>query len=200
MRVARSVHTPPSRILPSLPPRAMDRFEEEALPHLSEIRALALRLTGDGDEAADLVQDTYYRAMRYWDGYQKGTNCRAWLARICRNQFLRSRELQRRRHEEAMKAHGTWTREALHPGPVADPAELTWSRIVRARVRDALEELPGTYQEPLRLRVFGEMRYREISDLLGVPEGTVKSRLHRGRRRLAAELEDQMPDRVARTS
>lgn len=178
---------------------AMDRFEEEALPHLSDIGALALHLTGDRDEAADLVQDTYYQALRYWDSYEQGTDCRAWLARVCRNHFFRSWRRRKQRYEGTVGAGRGRTRESLHPGRIADPSELTWTRIFEERLRNALGELPETYREPIRLRLFGELSYREIADLLGLPEGTVKSRLHRGRRRLAEELELHPSDREALT-
>lgn len=171
-------------------------FAEEALPQMDAVYRFALRLTG-GDEAGaqDLVQDTYLRAYRSWSSYTRGTNCRAWLFTICRNLFLRQRERQGRRPESPASSIDA-DLEATNPrslfGPVGprDPERAFFDSFVDAEVAAAVDRLPEEFREAVVLSDLEGLAYAEIAEVLGVPLGTVKSRLYRGRRLLQEALYD----------
>jgi RNA polymerase sigma-70 factor (ECF subfamily) len=168
-------------------------FVEEALPHMEAVHRFALRLAaGDDDEAGDLVQETYLRAYRAWEGFQSGTNARAWLFTICRNVFLRSRERRGRAVEipvdadpevEALAATaGAW--EAMN----ADPERAFFDSFVDADVLREVDRLPEPYREAVVLVDLEGFSYDEAREMLSLPVGTVKSRLYRGRRLLQQAL------------
>ena len=167
-------------------------FDEEALPHLDAVYRFALRLSGSRDTAEDLVQETFLRAFRGWEGYTPGTRCKSWLFTICRNVFLRQRE-RGQRHERAV-------RELSDDGPGdvvnplwaatagVDPEGRFFDALVESDVLREIEGLPEEYRIVVLLSDLEELSYREIAELLELPLGTVKSRLFRGRRRLQASL------------
>jgi len=169
-------------------------FEEEALPHLDAIRAFSLRLTGSASDADDLVQDTYLRAYRFWHQYALGTNCNSWLSTICRNAFIR-RWRRRIRQRELLEKEAPVTLRAADrrstrcfASAVKDPERTSLGHIVTDDILEAMDRLPSAYRESLRLRLVDDMAYREVADMLDVPVGTVKSRVHRGRRILQESL------------
>jgi RNA polymerase sigma-70 factor (ECF subfamily) len=163
-------------------------FESEALPHLDALFGLALRLTG-GDDARseDLVQDSVLKAWRSWDRFEVGTNCRAWLMTILRNTFINQYRRDRSRpaqveFEEIAEGPGAGT---LYD---ADPEGRVFDRLVNEHVIRAIEELPDEFRVPVVLADIEGLGYQEVADTLGIPVGTVKSRLFRGRRRLQERL------------
>ncbi|MEJ2481740.1 MAG: sigma-70 family RNA polymerase sigma factor [Gemmatimonadota bacterium] len=163
-------------------------FEAEALPHLDALFGLALRLTG-GDEprSEDLVQDAMLKAWRSWDRFESGTNCRAWLMTILRNGFINlyRREMSRPvkvEFEEIAEGHGSGS---LYE---ADPEGRVFDRLVNDKVLRAIEELPDEFRIPVVLADVEGMRYQEVAETMGIPVGTVKSRLFRGRKRLQESL------------
>jgi len=171
-------------------------FEDEALPHLDAVYRFALRLSGSVDEAEDLVQETFLRAYNAWDQYQRGTRAKSWLFTICRNVFLRRRE-RAQRHEEILSENV----DRDGPGPEVanplwsstagfDPEGEFFSSIVDERIIEALEDLPEEYRTAVVLSDIEGLPYAEIAEMVGVPVGTVKSRLFRGRRRLQEVLFD----------
>jgi RNA polymerase sigma-70 factor (ECF subfamily) len=171
-------------------------FEEEALPHLDAVYRFALRLSGAADEAEDLVQETFLRAHNAWDQYERGTRAKSWLFTICRNVFLRRRE-RAKRHDEIVSE--TADRSGSGPEPVnpvwssvmgVDPEGDFFDSIVDDRILESIAELPEEYGTAVVLSDIEGLPYAEIAELLGVPVGTVKSRLFRGRRRLQEVLYD----------
>ncbi len=163
-------------------------FESEALPHLDALLGLARRLTG-GDEARseDLVQDTVLKAWRSWDRFEVGTNCRAWLLTILRNTFINQyrRDMSRPAQvgfEEIAEGPGAGT---LYD---ADPEGRVFDRLVNEHVIRAIEELPDEFRVPVVLADIEGFGYQDVADTLGIPVGTVKSRLFRGRKRLQEQL------------
>lgn len=162
-------------------------FEIEALPHLPALFGLALKLTG-GDRAAaeDLVQDTLLKALRRWDTYEPGTNCRAWLMAILRNEFLSG---CRRRKRRGTSLDFEDLDEWLHvEGQSLPDAEEALPVRLDDEVADAVHGLPEHFRRPVVLCDLMGLSYAEVAEHLGVVTGTVKSRLYRGRRALRSRL------------
>jgi RNA polymerase sigma-70 factor (ECF subfamily) len=171
-------------------------FHEEALPHMDAVFRFALRLSGSKDEAEDLVQETFLRAYRSWAQYTPGTQCKSWLFTICRNVFLRGRE-RGQRHEEIISEtvdRNAGAFEVVNPVWVraveADPEGDFFRSIVDEEVLLRIQELPEDYRTAVVLSDLEGFTYQEISEMTGVPVGTVKSRLFRGRRILQKALYD----------
>jgi len=156
-------------------------FEELAMPLFDRLYNFAHWLTQDREEAEDLVQETYAKALKGFRSFQPGTNFRAWIYQILRNTFLTSRT--------GSKATATVPLELESDDkvlPVASdtPESILLQRSDQQLVQEALDRLPVPYREVLLLCEFEEMSYQEISATLGVPMGTVMSRLSRARRAL----------------
>lgn len=171
-------------------------FVEEALPWLDAVYRFALRLTGGReDRAEDLVQETFLRAYRHWDTYTPGTSCRSWLFTICRNAFLRSEE-QRGRRNEVLDSEIEYTSEAMAATVEmdrirqADPERAFFDSFVDDEITAAIARLPDEFREAVILSDLESLSYQEVADVLGIPIGTVKSRLYRGRRLLGRALYD----------
>lgn len=169
-------------------------FAEEALPHMDAVYRFALRLAaGREDEAEDLVQETFLRAHRSWGTFTRGSNARAWLFTICRNVFLRGEERRGRRPEvpesevdadvEALAATA-----AFSEVEAADPERSFFDSLVDGEVVRALDALSPAFREAVVLSDLEGLSYPEMAEVLGVPAGTVKSRLFRGRRLLQQAL------------
>lgn len=161
----------------------LERFEAAVLPHLDSAYTLARYLTRDLHDAEDVVQEAYLRALRYFGGF-RGGDARAWVLTIVRNTFHTWRRRERRqesavefdedRHSEAV--------EGAHPGALLDAV------LDRESLERALDQLPTEFREVLVLRELEGMSYKEIAAVVEVPEGTVMSRLARGRERLRRTL------------
>ena len=164
-------------------------FEREALPHLDTLYRVALRLGGDESRAQDLVQETMLKAFRAWSQFRPGTNARAWLLTILRNTFIN--EYRRQKREPIPVDIDLVEPYIVRPvGPDTDPEGTFFSRIVDARVLDAVAGLPDEFREALVLSDMEGLSYAEVAEALEVPLGTVKSRLFRARRLLQKQLYD----------
>jgi RNA polymerase sigma-70 factor, ECF subfamily len=169
-------------------------FAEEAIPCMDSVYRFALRLTGGRvAEAEDLLQETYLRAYRSWETYQRGTNCRSWLFTICRHAFLRHAETKDR-SVEPKAVELTPQAEALASAVyfdevrAADPERAFYDSFVDAEVMAAIDRLPREFREAVVLADLDALPYEQIAQILGVPRGTVKSRVFRGRRLLQQEV------------
>lgn len=171
-------------------------FQDEAVPHLDAVYRFALRLSGSPDRAEDLVQETFLRAFRAWDQYTHGTQCKSWLFTICRNVFLRQQE-RGQRHDQIVSENVQ--RDGTAPDPVnplwasvdgVDPEGEFFRTIVDDRIFQAIDALQEEYRTAVVLSDLEGLAYSEIAELMGVPVGTVKSRLFRGRRQLQRVLYD----------
>jgi RNA polymerase sigma-70 factor, ECF subfamily len=169
-------------------------FEAQALPHLRALFSLAYRLTRNEKDAEDLVQDTYLRAFRFYHRFEPGTNIRAWLYRILKNQFLN--HVQQERHLTGMAdldhAGDSLARlESAFPhSPSRTPEQEVLDSVTATEVEEALALLPAEYRLVVTLALSEDLSYKEIAEAMGIPIGTVMSRLHRGRRFLQARLHD----------
>jgi RNA polymerase sigma-70 factor, ECF subfamily len=167
-------------------------FERESLSHLSSLLAVGTRLTRNPAEAEDLVQDTYVKAMRARDQFEAGTNMKAWLLRILTNTFInryRRGGLEKSVLEgpDADPLADGWI-SAATMSAMRDPESAALRPMLEREIRQALDELPDEFRLAVLLADVEELSYREISEIMGCPIGTVMSRLHRGRRLLKSRL------------
>jgi RNA polymerase sigma-70 factor (ECF subfamily) len=165
------------------------QFSAEALPWFDDVARFALSLTRDRDEADDLTQETFLRAFRAWHQYTPGTECRRWLFTICRNHFIRERERGKR-----VTSYDDPEVEALAAASVhASAVQSGWSDLfdridLDDAVANALDALPAPFREAVVAVDLEDMAYEAAAEVLGVPIGTVRSRLFRGRRLLQESL------------
>jgi RNA polymerase sigma factor (sigma-70 family) len=154
-------------------------FEDLALPHLDAVHNFARWLMRNDDEAQEVVQETFLRALRYFDSY-RGSDAKAWLFAILRNTCLTWRS--RKRQTGATEAFDEGTHSPQTVMRDQEQQMIDASQIVT--LRHCIEMLPLEYREVLIMRELEEMSYRQISEVMAVPVGTVMSRLSRARRRL----------------
>lgn len=158
-------------------------FERVVMPHLNDAYTLARYLLHDEHDAQDVVQDAVLRAIRHIDGFRHG-DARAWLLTIVRNCcYTWHKSHKRERSNVSLSDEGALT---VADSNTADDATIraSDSEVIRA----AVDRLPAELREVLVLRELNELSYREISEVVGVPMGTVMSRLSRAREKLAAVL------------
>jgi len=164
-------------------------FEKEALVHLDSLYRVALRLAGNASDADDLVQETMLKAYRSWEQYQPGTNAKGWLLTILRNSFIN--EYRRRtRHPETVDLDTIEPFAVFGDVQEDDPQGAFFDRIVDDEVLRAIDGLPEAFRETVVLSDVEGMSYQEIGKILGIPVGTVKSRLFRARQMLQGKLYD----------
>ena len=169
-----------------LPLEGRARFEAEALVHLDAMYSFALKLSRSRDDAEDLVSDTILRAFERWEQYRLGTNIRAWLFTILYHVFVsRKRRIDAREVQATDETEG-WG--AFEPVGELNPEARFYETFLDAEITSAIDNLPDEYRAAVVLSDIHELRYAEIAHILGVPEGTVKSRLFRGRRILQKKL------------
>jgi RNA polymerase sigma-70 factor, ECF subfamily len=169
-----------------------EEFQREALPHLDALYNFALRMTTDPDDADDLVQETFLKAYRFFDKFEKGTNCKAWLFRIMKNSFINiyrktSKEPDKVDYDDVEEFYHVIRAESTDPN---DLQEKLFSNVLDDDVTRALESLPEEFRTVVILCDIEGFTYEEISDFVECPIGTVRSRLHRGRKMLRAKLLD----------
>ncbi len=179
-------------------------FEEIAMVHLDSLYNMALRLILNKEEAEDLVQETYLKAYRFFDTFEKGTNIRAWLFKILRNTFINKyRKTASMPNEvffediESVNTHIAYDQESK-AGESVDTLETKigdLSNLMDDDVKHALDNLPIEYREAILLSDVEELPYKDISEITNVPIGTVKSRLNRGRRLLQKSLWEYAKDK-----
>jgi len=159
-------------------------FEEMVTPHLDPLYRTALRLTGRPQDAEDLVQETYLRAWRSLHTYRPGTNPKAWLFRILHNAHIDRYRASTRTVQTVDEMEGQ------DPAFVVQetPESVVLSGVMDAEVRQALMALPEVFRSCLILADLEGFSYQEIADILGIPRGTVMSRLFRGRRAMRRAL------------
>jgi RNA polymerase sigma-70 factor (ECF subfamily) len=167
-------------------------FEAEALPHMDVLYNFALRTTGNADDARDLLQETYLKAYRFWDKYEKGTNIRAWLFRIMKNSYINryrkeAKEPDKVDYEDVENFYNTIRAESTDPN---DLQEKLYGNLLGDEVTKALQSLPDEFRTVIILCDIEGLTYEEIAEFVDCPIGTVRSRLHRGRKLLQAKLLD----------
>ena len=168
-------------------------FEAEVLPFMDSLYSTAYRMSRNRQDAEDLLQETYLRAYKYYDKFQEGTNFKAWLFKILKNTFInryrkRQRQPLKNSFDEIEDAFEWKLLESPLTARGATPEEELMVDALDQDVQQALEALPEDYRTAVELADLQGLSYREIADQLGIPLGTVMSRLYRGRRKLEAVL------------
>lgn len=190
--------TPPG---PSRDPADAERqreFSELALPHLHALYNLALSLTRNETEAEDIVQETYLRAYRFFDQFQRGTNCKAWLFRILRNTHI-NRYRKRTREPQTVDLEDIENQAAAEAADLTqaplNPRDEMLKDLYDDEIQAALEALPEEFRTAILLSDIEELSYQEIADIMECPLGTVRSRISRGRTLLEKRLHNYAKER-----
>ena len=167
------------------------RFEDEALPHLDALYSMAIRLARNPDDANDLLQETVLRAYRFFHQFESGTNCRAWMLTILFNNF-RNGYRKSTREQPASSADEFERKvetESLRLDPAgSNPEALLAGQGMEGEVETALASLPEEFRQAVLLVDVEELSYQEVSGVLNVAIGTIKSRVSRGRAMLRERL------------
>lgn len=171
-------------------------FKQEALPQLGALRSFAYQLCRDEESTDDLVQETMLKACRYFHTYEEGTNCRAWLFQICKNSYIN--QYRRKQYEPVsvdFQEDGSATSSAkerlgreVHASTSDVWVERAHADMLSDDVDSALREIPPSYQTALILSDIEGYTYEEVAEFMQVPIGTIRSRIHRGRKMLANRL------------
>jgi len=168
-------------------------FETEALPHMDALYRTALRMTKNENDAEDLVQEAYTKAYRFWDKFESGSNCRAWLFKIMTNIFINN---YRSKSRSPMALNVDEIDDNFLYGQLSsldleeNPEKKFFSKIFDDDVKKAIDNLPDDFRVVVVLSFLDGFSYQEIADITDLQLGTVKSRLHRGRKLLQKELYD----------
>ena len=165
-------------------------FEKEALPHMKILYNNALRMSGNREEANDLLQDTYLRAFRLYHKFQRGTNCRAWLFKIIKNCYINKYRKDKKEpakidYEDVQNFYDSIRSEVVDPN---DREYKVFSNLLDDDVMNALNSLQDDYKTVVILCDLEGLSYEEMAEFLDCPIGTVRSRLHRGRKILQKKL------------
>lgn len=172
-------------------------FEKEAVPHLDAVYNFALRMTGDEDDADDLVQETYLKAFRFFDKFEKGTNCKAWLFRILKNSFINdyrktTKEPNKVDYDDIQNFYENIKADEVETQHYEEDA---FANLLDDDVSKAISELPEDFRTVVILSDIEGFTYEEIADFVDIPVGTVRSRLHRARKMLYVQLFDYAKDK-----
>lgn len=179
-------------------------FEDIAMEHLDSLYSMAIRLVFNKEAAEDLVQETYLKAYRFFDTFQKGTNIKAWLFKILRNTFINKYRKTVNLPSEIFYEDVESVNSNLSYKQESDSAELTdtletkyndLGNLMEDDVKYAIDSLPIEYKEAILLSDVEELSYNDIAEITNVPIGTVKSRLNRGRKLLQKSLWEYAKDR-----
>lgn len=165
-------------------------FEEELLPHINALKTFAFHLCYNDEDANDLVQETYMKAYRFIDKYQSGTNAKAWLFKILKNAYINEyrRKSSRPRQvdfEESISFHAG---DGAAVGQFFDLRTVIFDNIMGDEISHALDNLPEDFRSVILLCDVEQFSYEEISNILEIPIGTVRSRLFRARNMLKEKL------------
>ena len=167
-------------------------FDSLTMPYVDALYNTAYRMTGNSQDAEDLVQETFYKAYKYYDKFEEGTNLKAWLFKILKNTFInnyRKKKLEPRSVDfaEIEESLERLLREESGKHP-SDPEEVYLEHVMDEGVKKALDSLPHDYKMVVILADLEDFSYKEIAEILDCPVGTVMSRLYRGRKLLERAL------------
>ncbi|CAB4368061.1 MAG: sigma-70 family RNA polymerase sigma factor [Actinobacteria bacterium] len=180
---------------------AQEAFTADAMQYAPQLFSTALRMTRNRSDAEDLVQETYIKGWRSFHTFQEGTNLRAWLFRIMTNTYINKYNAQKRKGTEVelddieelflYKRLGSIDQSQLSSSAEDQMLEL----FTDDEVKNAIESLPEDFRIPVLLSDVDGFSYKEISEMLEIPMGTVMSRLHRGRKAMQKMLYEYARER-----
>jgi RNA polymerase sigma-70 factor (ECF subfamily) len=167
-------------------------FETLAVPHKDALYNFALKMTNDTDEADDLLQETFLKAFKYFDKFERGTNCKAWLYSIMRNTYINDYRREQKLpgkvdYDDIQNFYENIKETEVEYGHIVEDA---FSNTLNDEVTDAISDLPKDFQTIILLSDVEGFTYEEIAEFLSCPIGTVRSRLHRARKMLYSKLYD----------
>jgi RNA polymerase sigma-70 factor, ECF subfamily len=165
-------------------------FEQTAIPYMDILYNYALHMTMNSANAEDLLQDTYLKAFRFWGNFERGTNIKAWLYQIMRNSYINQyrkkvKEPKKVEYDEnqfyyRISQQGSFDSKYLE--------EKSYDEIFEDEITHSLDKLTKELKTVVILSDFEDLSYEEIANIINCPIGTVRSRLHRGRKHLQNEL------------
>ena len=167
-------------------------FHSEFMPHVNSMHNFAYRLTFNSDDANDLVQDTYMKAFRFIDSFEKGTNAKAWLFRILKNSFIND---YRKKSKEPPKVdyqdvETYYNSDDVDRQITTDLRVETLQDMIGDEISNALNSLDVDFRTVIILCDLEGFKYDEMAKILDIPIGTVRSRLHRARNLLKEKLSE----------
>ncbi len=169
-------------------------FERDAMQYARQLYSAAMRMTRNPSDAEDLVQETFLKAYRAYHTFEEGTNLKAWLYRILTNTYINKYRKDSRRPSEVDlgSVEDLYLYRNIGSEESAEAARTTEDRVldglVESDIKKAVEDLPENFRLPVLLADLEGFSYKEISDILDIPIGTVMSRLHRGRKAMQKSL------------
>ena len=174
-----------------------DEFIKEALPHEDALYNYALKISGNSDDAQDLVQETYYKAYRHFDKFQTGTNSKAWMFMILKNSFINDyrkskREPYKLDYEQIQNFYDNVKSDRVQENNLD---KEFYNDLLDDELTAAIDQLPTKMREVFLLCDLDGNSYEETAELVGCPVGTVRSRLHRARHMLQETLLDYAKDK-----
>ncbi len=166
-------------------------FQKEAVVHLNSLYNYALHLTMNPSDAEDLVQETYLKAYRFFNSFERGTNCKAWLIKILKNNYINR---FRKNSKEPGKVDYDLIKDFYHSikdiqNDTSEAESDYFHSLLHEEVYQALHSLPEEFREVIQLCDIDGFTYEEIANMVESPIGTVRSRLYRGRKLLREQLE-----------
>ncbi len=167
-----------------------DVFNNEFLPHIRSMYNFGYRLTLDRDDANDLVQDTYLKAYRFIESFQKGTNAKAWLFRILKNSFINDYRKKRKEPNKVdyQEVETYYNSEDVDRQITPDLRVESLNNMIGDEISNALNSLDVDFKTVIILCDLESFKYEEMAKILDIPIGTVRSRLHRARNLLKEKL------------
>ncbi|MFA6470087.1 MAG: sigma-70 family RNA polymerase sigma factor [Bacteroidota bacterium] len=165
-------------------------YHKEMIPHMNLLYNYALRLTNNEDDAKDIIQDTYLKAYRFIDKYQHDTNAKAWLFRILKNSFINNYRKSSRTPEQVEYNEVEEFVDLMkdETAPATDMRKDIYDNMLGDDVVRVLESLNEEFRTIIILSDLEELTYEEIAEILEIPLGTVRSRLHRARKVMQEKL------------
>lgn len=174
------------------------RFERDALQYMNQLYAAAMRYTKNPEDAQDLVQDAYAKAYTSFHQFEPGTNLKAWLYRVLTTTFINNYRKDQRRPQSSDSELEDWqlAEASSHTSDQGKSTEdVVLENLPDSDIKNALAQIPEEFRMVVYYADVEGFSYKEIAEIVGVPTGTVMSRLHRGRKQLREKLTDYAKER-----